>query len=308
MLTVKYRPQSMADVVGHKKIVESLNRMIATGDIPHLLFVGKPGTGKTAIAYAIARELGIVHPDFKEINSSDHRGIDTIRNEVIQFAKTMSFKGRGALKIILLDEADALTKPAQQSLRRTMEKYPHVRFILTGNDTSKIHAAVQSRCTTFFFKGLHYRNMDKLIGAVAKAEGMALDKDLIASVRKVSSGDARKALNTLEALRGVESPTVADVYDIVGSVDDANLFGMLRQALAGDIKAIDTMNGLLNGGANSTAIIRTMYHGAMKGSLKLKPTQRLLVLRSIGSVPGSSDDMKLGSIMARMIMSHKMGK
>ncbi|MFW6265549.1 MAG: AAA family ATPase, partial [Halanaeroarchaeum sp.] len=143
----KYRPERLADVVGHEDIIDRVESYVARDDLPHLLFSGPAGTGKTATASAIAKELygDDWRENFLELNASDERGIDVVRDRIKNFARA-SFGGYN-YRIIFLDEADALTSDAQSALRRTMEQFSNnTRFILSCNYSSKIIDPIQSRC------------------------------------------------------------------------------------------------------------------------------------------------------------------
>ena len=136
----KYRPATLNDVVGQREIVERLKNYVGAQSLPHLLFTGTAGIGKTTSAVALAREFfgDDWQVNFRELNASDERGIDVVRNQIKQFARTAPM-GKATFKILFLDEADALTNDAQSALRRTMENYAQTcRFILSCNYSSKI--------------------------------------------------------------------------------------------------------------------------------------------------------------------------
>ena len=147
----KYRPQKLADIVGQDEIVERLSSYVKNGNLPHLLFTGSAGVGKTTAAVTLAREFfrDSWQMNFRELNASDERGIDVVRNQIKQFARTTPL-GEATFKILFLDEADALTTDAQAALRRTMESYAQTcRFILSCNYSSKIIDPIQSRCAIY---------------------------------------------------------------------------------------------------------------------------------------------------------------
>ncbi len=152
----KYRPQKLDDIVGQDEIVERLSSYVKSGNLPHLLFTGSAGVGKTTAAVTLAREFfkDSWQMNFRELNASDERGIDVVRNQIKQFARTTPL-GDATFKILFLDEADALTTDAQAALRRTMESYAQTcRFILSCNYSSKIIDPIQSRCAIYRFKPL----------------------------------------------------------------------------------------------------------------------------------------------------------
>ena len=165
----KFRPQTFNEIIGQDNFVKRVKAFIESKNLPHLLFAGSPGTGKTTTALVVARELygeGGIKGNFLELNASDDRGIDVIRNQIKEFAKLKSLANI-PYKIICLDEADSLTKDAQQALRRTMEKYSHsCRFILACNEISKILDPIQSRCVIFKFKGLAKEALIALLNKV----------------------------------------------------------------------------------------------------------------------------------------------
>ena len=159
----KYRPEKLDDIVGQDEIIRRLKSYVKTRNLPHLLFSGPPGVGKTAASISIVKEIfgDTWRNNFIELNASDERGIDIIRHKVKDFAR-MAPLGEADFKVIFLDEADALTNDAQSALRRTMERYSATtRFILSCNYSSKIIEPIQSRCAVYRFKPLSRPGRDQ---------------------------------------------------------------------------------------------------------------------------------------------------
>lgn len=219
----KYRPTSLSDVAAHKDIIETIDRLTGENRLPHLLLYGPPGTGKTSTILAVARKLygNQFQNMILELNASDDRGIDVVRQQVQDFASTQSmcFGARTNVKLVILDEADAMTKDAQFSLRRIIEKYTkNTRFCLICNYVSKIIPALQSRCTRFRFAPLDATNVTERLSFVIKEEGLDVTDAGLAAIVRLSNGDMRKALNILQSTQ-MACPQVTEeaVYLCTGS-------------------------------------------------------------------------------------------
>jgi replication factor C small subunit len=196
----KYRPANLSEVVGHEEITKRLKGYVEKKNIPNMMFSGPAGTGKTSSAIALAKEFFGTNyeQNFLELNASDDRGIDVVRNTIKDFARTLAFDA--GFKIIFLDECDALTQDAQQALRRTMEKYTKTcRFILSCNYSSKIIEPIQSRCVIYRFKPLNALDVDKQIDHIASKEKLSVDEGAKKALNYVSNGDMRKTTNILQA-------------------------------------------------------------------------------------------------------------
>src|SRR5512136_3490771 len=196
----KYRPARLADIVGQDEIVERLQSYVRAGSLPHLLFTGSAGVGKTTAAVALAREFfgEAWNLNFREMNASDERGIDVVRNQIKQFARTSPLGG-AELKILFLDEADALTPDAQAALRRTMESYAQTcRFILSCNYSSKIIDPIQSRCAIYRFKPLGASAIKEEIRRIADQENLSVTDAAMDAIVYIAQGDMRKAINALQ--------------------------------------------------------------------------------------------------------------
>jgi len=235
----KYRPQTLDDVAGQEAIVERLQQYVAQDDLQHMLFAGQAGIGKTTAAMAIARELYGEEWDqhFLELNASDERGIDVVRDRIKSFART-SFGG-AQYRIIFLDEADALTSDAQSALRRTMEQFSNnVRFILSCNYSSQIIDPIQSRCAVFRFSPLSDAAVEEQLREIADHEGVELTQDGIDALVYAADGDMRRAINALQAASAVGEEVDEDtVFAITSTARPEEINDMVESALSGDFTA-----------------------------------------------------------------------
>lgn len=206
----KYRPEYLNDLISQNYIVETLEKFIQKGQMPHLLFYGPPGTGKTSTILALARQL-YGNENLKsmvlELNASDDRGIDVVREQIRSFASTRNLfsnqNQKDQFKLVILDEADSMTGAAQAALRRVIEKYvKNTRFCLICNCVSGIIPAIQSRCTKFRFSPLKPELMKSRLLYICEKESARLAQpDLIAgTIIKISKGDMRRMLNLLQSI------------------------------------------------------------------------------------------------------------
>jgi len=225
----KYRPRVFAEIKGQRDIVKRVKAFVEQKNMPHLLFSGPAGVGKTTLALVVARQLFGKEwkQNFLELNASDERGIDIIRHKVKDFARTRAI-GNVPFKVIYLDECDALTKEAQQALRRTMENYTiATRFVLSCNYSSKIIDPIQSRCTIFRFKPLEEKDVESIIEKISKEEGLKLDAKAKKALFEVSNGDCRRVENILQACAALDK-----------NITDENIHLMSSAAKPKEIKEI----------------------------------------------------------------------
>lgn len=245
----KYRPHKLSEIVGQQEIVSRLQNFVDKKSLPHLLFAGPAGTGKTTAALCIARELFGEgwRQNLLELNASDERGIDTVRTKVKDYARTRPI-GDMPYKIILLDESDALTSDAQHALRRTMEMYTHTcRFILDCNYSSRIIEPIQSRCAIFRFKRLADKDIDHMFKRIARGEKLTLTDEAVKAMIYVSEGDMRRAINTLQGAAALgKKVTEKSVYEVSAVAKPDEVRQMIELALAGKFEqARENLHGLL---------------------------------------------------------------
>ncbi|QIW99530.1 hypothetical protein AMS68_005048 [Peltaster fructicola] len=216
----KYRPNTLEDVSGHQDILATINKFVDSNRLPHLLLYGPPGTGKTSTVLALARRIygnRNMRQMVLELNASDDRGIDVVREQIKTFSSTKQiFAGSFSksnqesianFKLIILDEADAMTSTAQMALRRIMEKYTaNTRFCIIANYTHKLSPALLSRCTRFRFSPLKHADIRRLVDKVIEEEGVNIAPNAVESLVELSKGDMRRALNVLQACHASSTP------------------------------------------------------------------------------------------------------
>lgn len=231
MLIEKYRPVHLDDIIGQDRIIEALKRIVAefgkTKKVPNLLFVGPPGTGKTSTVQAFVRALyGQEWRNFYvEMNASDERGIDTVRDEIKQILRTASI---GGIRILHLDEFDMMTFPAQNALRRPIETSHSTSTVMTGNYEHKIIPAMKSRPLIFRFRQLHDRDILRYLLKICKGEQVAVDLSLpeiqqgLIELVHQSHGDLRLAINNLEKLITGKTQITKEMVLLLQEIDLGN--------------------------------------------------------------------------------------
>uniref|UniRef100_A0AC34QJI0 AAA+ ATPase domain-containing protein n=1 Tax=Panagrolaimus sp. JU765 TaxID=591449 RepID=A0AC34QJI0_9BILA len=236
----KYRPAKLDDLVSHKEIIKTINKLIDENQLPHLLLYGPPGTGKTSTILAAAKQI-YTEKQYKsmvlELNASDDRGISIVREEIVSFAQSRMLhvdpNAKVKFKLIILDEADAMTKDAQNALRRVIEKFTdNVRFCIICNYLSKIVPALQSRCTRFRFAPLNREQVLPRLNYVIKEEGVNVTEDGKNALFDLSLGDMRRVLNILQSTAlAFEVVNEDAVYACVGQPQPQEIKKILRLML-----------------------------------------------------------------------------
>ncbi len=278
--TEKYRPRKLEEVAGQNAIINNLQSYVRRRNLPHLIFSGPAGVGKTAAAVAMARELygDTWAENFTELNASDERGIEVVRNKIKNFARTMPI-GDAAFKIIFLDEADALTDAAQSALRRTMERYSGTcRFILSCNYSYKIIEPIQSRCSVYRFKSLSYDAIVSRIKYVADMERLKLSEDAVGAINYVSMGDMRRAINALQSASVLSSEIKPEmIYEITATARPEEIEELIKEALDGKFfEALDKLEELMDKGISGYEILAQMHRLVINMDIPAKKKVELM--------------------------------
>eukprot|EP00899_Mesostigma_viride_P015337 jgi/Mesvir1/23804/Mv10618-RA.1 len=281
----KYRPQFIKDIVGNVEAVARLQVIARDGNLPNVIFSGPPGIGKTTSILALAHEL--LGPNFKEavleLNASDDRGIDVVRNKIKMFAQKKVTLPEGRHKIILLDEADSMTAGAQQALRRTMEIFSSTtRFALACNLSSKIIEPIQSRCAIVRFASLTDAEVLDRVLTVAQAEGVSFTQEGLEAIVFTADGDMRQALNNLQATHaGFGLITPENVFKVCDQPHPLIVGNMIKACLACEVDtACKVLRDLYATGYSSLDIITTLFR-VVKG-YNMAEYLKLEYIREIG--------------------------
>ncbi len=311
--TEKFRPHDFSEVKGQKEIVRRVKAFVEKKNMPHLLFAGPAGVGKTTLALIIAKKLfeGGWHQNFLELNASDERGIDIIRNKVKDFARTKAI-GDVPFKIIYLDECDALTREAQQALRRTMENYTQTcRFILSANYSSKIIDPIQSRCAVFRFKPLDKKDILALIDDIAKKEKLKINEKAKEALAEICEGDCRKLENILQSSAAIDKHiTEESVYSLASIAKPKEINEVLKLAVENKFvearkKLLDVM---LNYGLSGIDIIKQIQKEIL--NLDIDNREKMRLIEKCGEVEfrlveGSDEFIQLEALLSQFTLAKK---
>ena len=239
MWVEKYRPKKISDLVNQKEIMGSLNALLKNqSEMPHLLFSGSAGVGKTSTAICLSREiLGEYWRDYSlELNASDERGIGMVREKVKKFSRFAGLDTEIPFKIIILDEADEMTSDAQTALRRIIEDTAkYCRFILIANNLSKIIEPIQSRCVVFKFTRISNKEISSQLKFIAQKEKIKADEKGLETICDYADGDIRHAINILQAAASRGSIDVSGVKSVIGLTKTKDVQDVLKLALAGKV-------------------------------------------------------------------------
>lgn len=308
MWAEKYRPKSLSKMVNQKDIVERLVSFVKSRNVPHCIFAGPPGTGKTTAALCLARDLygGAYRGHLMELNASDERGINVVRETVKTFARVRTL-GEIPFKILILDEADNMTGDAQQALRRTMERYTETcRFILIANYSGKIIEPIQSRCAPFRFTYLPREEQDKYLKHIAENEKVNLLNDGLDAIYDVCGGDLRKAINSFQAVASLGKPVSSEtVYSVVGRANPADVHAMIKIAMGGNfIEARKKLREMImKYGVAGSDIIKQIHTELFR--LDIPERWKVKLADIVGEVDfrlveGANEEVQLSALLARL--------
>ncbi len=309
--TEKYRPSKFSELVGQDNIVKRVEALTGSMNIPHMLIAGPAGTGKSSMAVIIVKELYKENwkDNYLELNASDERGINVVREKVKNFARTKSL-GNVPFKIIFLDEADALTPEAQQALRRTMENYSATcRFILSCNYSSKVIDPIQSRCAIFKFKLLEKKDIEKVIARISEKEKLTIGPEAIEILYEGCEGDCRRCINILQSTSSI-SPSITPelISTIISNTKPKDIKVVLDYAISGDFqkakeKLLDIMlKESISGQDVIKAIQKEIWNLPVEPTIKVKLTEKTGEAE-FRIVEGSDPFIQLQALLASFVLA-----
>jgi replication factor C small subunit len=309
----KYRPQTLDEVVGQDHIIQRLKRYINEGSMPNLMFTGPAGVGKTTTALALARSMlgEYWRQNFLELNASDARGIDTVRNDIKNFSR---LKSVGApFRIIFLDEVDNMTKDAQHALRREMEMYTKTSsFILSCNYSSKIIDPIQSRCAIFRFTPIKGHQIIKRLEIIAEAENVKANPAALESIVYFAEGDMRRAVNILQASSTIEKEiTEESVYEVISKAKPRDVRKIINNALEGKFMEARTLlrEVMVEQGTSGEDMITQIYQEVSKMAMDKLIDEKTYIdlIENIGKYDhrireGSNPRIQLEALLTKFLL------
>lgn len=302
----KYRPHLLKDIVGNDETVTRLQQIALDGNMPHMILSGLPGIGKTTSIHCLAHELlgDSYNQAVLELNASDDRGIDVVRNQIKQFAQKKCTLPPGKHKIIILDEADSMTSGAQQALRRTMELYSNTtRFAFACNQSKKIIEPLQSRCAILRYNKLTDEQILKRLLQVIESEVIQYTKDGLEAIVFTAEGDMRQAINNLQStVAGFGLVNGDNVFKIVDSPHPLVVKKMLLSTTYDE--SLQYLKSLWSKGYSAIDIVTTCFR-TMKNITEIKEPVRLEMIKEIGLthmriLEGVSTYLQLSGMLAKI--------
>lgn len=307
----KYRPETLNDIVGHDDVVRRLQSFAGDAEMPNIMFAGRQGTGKTAMTQALAREIygDQWKQNMLELNASDDRGIDVVREQIKDFARTDTV-GDHDFKLIFLDEVDNTTKDAQSAMRRTMEDYSDkTRFILSCNYPNKVLPPIQSRCAVFRISPLGDSDIAEIVQRVADQEDLSFEGDAKEMLVNYASGDARKAINDLQAAQMDGEVTEDAVETIAGVTNYEDVREIINLAVAGDLteaqQKLDV--DVLKAGVSENYFLEEAFN-YLQGEMDIPDDARAKMLDQLAEadyriLEGANPQIQLHAVLAKMMVA-----
>jgi len=309
-----YRPKKLDEVIGQDHVIFWLKKFVKNKHIPHMMFSGPAGVGKTTVSIALAREL---YGDgwekyFLEMNASDERKIDDVRTKVKGYAQVTVIDRD--FKIIFMDECDSVTPPAQAALRRIIEKNStRCRFILSCNFPNRIIEPIIDRCVVFRFRAISPQNMKFLLKKIAQKEDIDITDSAIMTLATLTNGSMRRALGILETLKfsGITNINDDTIYNVTCYVNDEFIMNLLKSVAKGDLDLVDKrIDDLLDVKTYQPSEILESLYRLIKDSKKLPIEAKLQALTKAGDVEfrlsmGSVPKFQLKTFMAYLMSLYK---